>query len=80
MCFTMRWYRCDLQVVSWDEDKGTVDTNYEDGRSYISCLSEVIYDPYQTCNGTAKVATAGAAFVFYMWMDNNGNRSKCGLQ
>ncbi|CAM9851353.1 unnamed protein product [Pylaiella littoralis] len=42
------------KVVSWDEDKGTVDTNYEDGRSYISCLSEVIYDPYQTCNGTAK--------------------------
>lgn len=44
------------QVVSWDEVKGTVDSNHEDGRSYISALSEV-YDNLQTCNGTAKVNT-----------------------
>lgn len=43
------------QVVSWDERKGTVDTNHEDGRSYISAVSELIYDTSQTCNGTAKV-------------------------
>ncbi|CAM9326086.1 unnamed protein product [Ectocarpus sp. 12 AP-2014] len=42
------------KVVSWNEGKGTVDTNHEDGRSYISAVSEVIYDPNQTCNGTAK--------------------------
>lgn len=44
-----------VQVVSWDEGKGTVDTNHEDGRSYISAVSELIYDPSQECNGTAKV-------------------------
>lgn len=43
------------QVVSWDEAKGAVDTNHEDGRSYISAVSELIYDPSQNCNGTAKV-------------------------
>lgn len=32
-----------------------VDTNYEDGRSYISALSEV-YDDTQTCDGRAKVS------------------------
>eukprot|EP00903_Cladosiphon_okamuranus_P019297 g17738.t1 len=48
------------KVTSWDEGKGTVDSNHEDGRSYISCVSEVIYDPLQTCNGTAK-STRGEA-------------------
>ena len=43
------------QVISWDESKQTVDTNHEDGRSYISAVSERIYDPNQKCNGTAKV-------------------------
>lgn len=52
-----------IQVVSWDEDRGTVDTNHEDGRSYISALSEVIYDELQTCNGTAKVIGAPASNV-----------------
>lgn len=33
-----------------------MDTNHEDGRSYISAVSEVLYDPAQTCNGTAKVS------------------------
>ncbi|CAM9699219.1 unnamed protein product [Scytosiphon promiscuus] len=42
------------KVVSWNEGEGTVDSNHEDGRSYISALSEVIYDEFQTCNGTAK--------------------------
>ncbi|CAM9140533.1 unnamed protein product [Laminaria digitata] len=42
------------KVVSWDEGKGTVDTNHEDGRSYISAVSELIYDENQLCNGTAK--------------------------
>lgn len=32
-----------------------VDTNHEDGRSYISAVSEVIYDSSQTCEGNAKV-------------------------
>lgn len=43
------------KVTSWDEGKGTVDTHHEDGRSYISAVSEVMYDREQLCNGTAKV-------------------------
>lgn len=50
----VRHSRC-KQVVSWDEGKGMVDTHYEDGRSYISAVSEVIYDPSQMCEGNAKV-------------------------
>ncbi|CAN0151476.1 unnamed protein product [Ascophyllum nodosum] len=42
------------KVVSWNEGSGTVDHNHEDGRSYISAVSEVIYDPDQTCDGMAK--------------------------
>lgn len=43
-----------VKVISWNEGSGTVDTNHEDGRSYISAISEVIY-ANQTCEGTAKV-------------------------
>lgn len=42
------------KVISWDEGKGTVDTHHEDGRSYVSAVSEVKYDPSQTCDGNAK--------------------------
>ena len=42
------------QVFSWDEAAGTYDENYEDGRSYISVISEVITDPDQDCDGRAK--------------------------
>lgn len=51
------------QVVSWNELEGTVDSNHEDGRSYISALSEVIYDGSQTCNGTAKVSVESVVKV-----------------
>lgn len=44
-------------MISWDEGKGTVDTHHEDGRSYISAVSEVKYDPSLTCEGNAKVTT-----------------------
>lgn len=44
------------QVTSWDEGKGDVDYNYEDGRSYISAVSEVIHDESETCDGAAKVS------------------------
>lgn len=42
-------------MTSWDEGKGDVDYNYEDGRSYISAVSEVIHDESETCAGAAKV-------------------------
>ncbi|CAM9858944.1 unnamed protein product [Pylaiella littoralis] len=41
-------------VESWDMDAGTVDEDDEDGRSWISAISEVITDPHETCSGTAK--------------------------
>lgn len=47
-----------LQVVSWDEGKGTVDTHHEDGRSYISAVSEVLYDAALSCDGEPKVPPA----------------------
>lgn len=39
-------------MVSWDETAGTYDTNVDDGRSYISVISEVTDE--QTCLGAAK--------------------------
>ncbi|CAM9950650.1 unnamed protein product [Scytosiphon promiscuus] len=41
-------------VESWDLEAGTVDEDYEDGRSYISAISEVIVDPSMICDGMAK--------------------------
>ncbi|CAM9199692.1 unnamed protein product, partial [Hapterophycus canaliculatus] len=41
-------------VESWDLAAGTVDEDYEDGRSFISAISEVIVDPTTTCDGMAK--------------------------
>lgn len=43
-----------VQVVSWDEGKGTVDEDVDDGRSYISVISEVIVDEDEDCDGAAK--------------------------
>lgn len=43
-----------VQVFSWDEAAETYDENYEDGRSYISVVSEVIVDDDETCEGRAK--------------------------
>lgn len=43
-----------IQVFSWDEDAGTYDKNYEDGRSYISVISEIVTDEDEECDGKAK--------------------------
>ncbi|CAM9271896.1 unnamed protein product [Ectocarpus sp. 12 AP-2014] len=40
-------------VESWDLLEGTVDENYDDGRSYLSAISEVIVDPAMECEGMA---------------------------
>lgn len=50
--FQFRPHCDDEQVVSWDERAGTYDTNVDDGRSYISVISEVKDE--QTCLGAAK--------------------------
>lgn len=42
------------KVTSWDDSKGDVDTNFADGRSYISAISEVVLDAGETCQGSAK--------------------------
>lgn len=41
-------------MVSWDEDANTYDTNVEDGRSYISAVSEIITDATETCEDRPK--------------------------
>ncbi|CAM9492604.1 unnamed protein product, partial [Choristocarpus tenellus] len=41
-------------VTSWDINAGDVDEDYEDGRSYISAISEKILDPDLSCDGMAK--------------------------
>ncbi|CAN0251238.1 unnamed protein product [Ectocarpus fasciculatus] len=41
-------------VESWDLAARTVDENNEDGRSYLSAISEVITDSTETCDGVAK--------------------------
>ena len=41
-------------MFAWDTSTNSPDENEEDGRSYISAVSEVITDDSQTCNGRAK--------------------------
>ena len=42
------------QVYAWDTIANSVDENEDDGRSFISAISEVITDDAQTCDGKAK--------------------------
>lgn len=42
------------RVTSWDSAAYDVDSNYEDGRAYISAISEVVVDATETCQGVAK--------------------------
>lgn len=42
------------KVTSWDPSKAEVDSDWTDGRSYISAISEVVLDPAETCEGAAK--------------------------
>lgn len=44
----------DTKVTSWDLEVNGVDTNHEDGRAYLSAISEVLVDPSETCQGVAK--------------------------
>ena len=43
-----------LQVFAWDTDNNAVDEDEDDGRSFISVLSEVITDDDEDCDGRAK--------------------------
>ena len=40
-------------MFSWDTSTNAPDRNEDDGRSYISAVSEVITDDSQTCEGRA---------------------------
>ncbi|CBN80312.1 Mannuronan C-5-epimerase (Partial), partial [Ectocarpus siliculosus] len=42
------------KVTSWDSSKGDVDTDWSDGRSFLSAISEVVLDTSETCVGSAK--------------------------
>ena len=42
------------QVFAWDTSKNAPDEDEDDGRSYISAVSEVITDSSEKCNGRAK--------------------------
>lgn len=42
------------RIFSWDSTSKSYDEDIEDGRSYISCLSEVLTDLEETCEGRAK--------------------------
>ena len=41
-------------MFAWDTAINAVDENEDDGRSYISAISEIITDETQTCDGRAK--------------------------
>ena len=41
-------------MFSWDEAAKTYDKDIDDGRSYISVISEIITDESETCEGNAK--------------------------
>ncbi|CAN0188440.1 unnamed protein product, partial [Discosporangium mesarthrocarpum] len=46
------------EVKTWDRGanggEGGVDENVDDGRSYLSAISEVVMDPTETCDGKAR--------------------------
>lgn len=42
------------KITSWDISKDDFDRNLEDGRSFISAISEVIVNPNETCSGFGK--------------------------
>lgn len=42
------------KVTSWDPSKNCVDTNFDDGRSYINAIFEVVVDTTETCKGVVK--------------------------
>ena len=48
------------QVFAWDTDKNAVDEDEDDGRSYISAVSEIVTDESETCSTRAKT-TMGEA-------------------
>ncbi|CAM9693611.1 unnamed protein product [Pylaiella littoralis] len=48
------------KVTSWDPATGDVDTDWADGRSYISAISEVLVDSAEVCEGSAKKSMAEA--------------------
>ena len=41
-------------MFAWDAYNNGVDEDQDDGRSYVSAVSEVITDATQTCDGRAK--------------------------
>lgn len=41
-------------MFGWDTDENTYDEDEDDGRSYISAVSEIVTDPDQDCIGNAK--------------------------
>ena len=41
-------------MFAWDTSNNAVDEDEDDGRSYISAISEVITDSSETCSGNAK--------------------------
>lgn len=45
-------YFKDTLVTSWDTDTGAVRTEYENGRSFLNCVSE--YESNETCDGEPK--------------------------
>ncbi|CAM9536507.1 unnamed protein product, partial [Laminaria digitata] len=48
------------QVFAWDTKRNRVDEDEDDGRAYISAVSEVITDRLETCEGRA-TSDAGEA-------------------
>ena len=54
LCHVAHTLAGDPQVFAWDTDKNAVDEDEDDGRSYISAVSEMILDDNETCNGRAK--------------------------
>ena len=41
-------------MFSWDTDNNAPDEDEDDGRSYISAVSEIITDDDEDCEGRAK--------------------------
>lgn len=50
-------------MFGWDTVNNDYDMDEEDGRSYISAVSEIIMDPTELCEGHAKNTMGEARMV-----------------
>ena len=69
------------QVFAWDDSKNAVDDDEDDGRSYVSVVSEVLDENTSECDGKAQknkgearmdIEDSGMAYLGYQGSESYG--------